>query len=139
MQGWVLPHLIAWVESRGADSVSIRRLLGTADLTDPDLRVPEPSVETARRVAATLIHDDAIGVHVAEFMPRGALDLVEYAVRASASPAAGFERLARYSHVLSDRVAARSEMNGQGLLFLIRDTGARRSMLAALILHWRQH
>ena len=73
----MLPHLIAWVESRGADSASIRPLLGTADLTDPDLRLPEASVESAWQVAAALTHEDAIGVHLAEFLPRGALDLVE--------------------------------------------------------------
>ena len=123
MQGWVLPHLIAWVESRGSDSAAIRRLLGTADLTDPDLRMPEASVESAWQIASTLTHDDAIGVHLAEFLPRGALDLVEYALRASPSLAVGLERLARYGHVLSDRVATRTETNGHGLLFLIRDTG----------------
>jgi len=123
VQGWVLPHLIAWVESRGSDSESIRRLLGAADLTDPDLRVSETSIESAWRAAAFLTHDDAIGVHLAEFLPRGALDLVEYAFRASPSLAVGLERFARYGHVLSDRVAARTETSGQGVLFLVRDTG----------------
>src|SRR4051812_21428778 len=103
VQAWVLPHLIAWVESRGVDSASIRRLLGTTDLTDPDLRVPEASVESAWQLAATLTRDDAIGVHLAEFLPRGALDLIEYALRASPSLAVGLERFARYGHVLSDR------------------------------------
>ena len=64
--------------------------------------------------------DAAIGVHVAESMPREALDLV---VRSSASLAAGLERLACYGRVLSDRVAARTETHGEGLLLLVRDTG----------------
>ena len=120
----MLPHLIAWVESRGSDSASIRRSLGTADLADPDVRVPEAAVEAAWQTAATLTGDDAIGVHVAEFLPRGALDLLEYALRASPSLAVGLERLARYGHVLSDRVAARTETSGHGVLFLVRDTGS---------------
>jgi len=124
VQGWLLPHLIAWLESRGSDSTPIRRLLGTADLTDPDLRVAEASVESAWQAAAGLTRDDAIGVHLAEFLPRGALDLVEYALRASPSLAVGLERLARYAHVLSDRVAARTETNAHGVLFLLRDTGS---------------
>jgi len=66
--------------------------------------------------------DAAIGVHVSESLPRGALDLVEYAFRSSASLAAGLERLARYGRVLSDRVAARMEAQGEGLLLLVRDT-----------------
>jgi Arabinose-binding domain of AraC transcription regulator, N-term len=81
VQGWVLPHLVAWVDNQGFDGTSIRRLPGLADLTDPDLRVPEASVETAWRLATTITGDAAIGVHLAESLPRGALDLVEYAFK----------------------------------------------------------
>jgi len=120
----VLPHLIAWVDRQGFDSASIQRLPGLADLTDPDLRVPEASAETAWRLATTMTGDAAIGVHVAESLPRGALDLVEYALRSSASLVAGLERLVRYGRVVSDRVAARMEAHGDGLLLLVRDTGS---------------
>src|SRR5687768_1377141 len=123
VQGWVLPYLIDWVESQGIDAGSIRRLPGMANLTDPDLRVPEASVEAAWRLAATLTHNDAVGVHLAEWLPRGALDLVEYAFRSSASLTSALERLARYGRVLSDRVAARMDTTGEGLLILFRDTG----------------
>ena len=120
----MLPHLIAWVDNQGFDGTSIRRLPGLADLTDPDLRVPEASVETAWRLATTMTGDAAIGVHLAESLPRGALDLVEYAFRSSASLSAGLDRLARYGRVLSDRVAARMEARGEGLLLLVRDAGS---------------
>ena len=123
VQGWLLPHLIAWVEKRGFDGTSIRRLPGLEDLTDPDLRVPEASVESAWHLATTLTGDAVIGVHLAESVPRGTLDLVEYAFRSSASLAAGLERLARYGRVLSDRVAARTETHGEGLLLHVHDTG----------------
>jgi hypothetical protein len=76
VQGWVLPHLVAWVDSQGFDSTPIRRMRGLVDLTDLDLRVPEASAETAWRPATTMTGDAAIGVHVAEALPRGALDLV---------------------------------------------------------------
>jgi Arabinose-binding domain of AraC transcription regulator, N-term len=120
----VLPHLVAWVQNQGFGGTAIRRLPGLEDLTDPDLRVPEASVETAWRLATTITGDAAIGVHVAESLPRGALDLVEYAFRSSPSLAAGLERLARYGRVLSDRVAARMEAQGEGLLLLVRDMGS---------------
>lgn len=122
-QGWVLPHLIDWVEQQGIDATSIRKLPGMADLTDPDLRVPEASIEAAWRLATTLTHDDAVGVHLAMSLPRGALDLIEYAFRSSASLATALERLARYGRVLSDRVAARTDANAEGLLLLFRDAG----------------
>ena len=119
----MLPHLIALVEKQGADAAAIRGLPGLSDLTDPDIRVPEASADHAWRLAASLTGDEAIGVHVAEELPRGALDLIEYALRSSASLGTGLERLARYGHVLSDRVAARMEADEDGLLLLVRDTG----------------
>jgi hypothetical protein len=64
-----------------------------ADLTDPDLHVAEGSVEGAWQLASTLTHDDAIGIHVTTSLPRGALDLVEYAFRSSPSLAMGLQRL----------------------------------------------
>jgi hypothetical protein len=100
-----------------------RAIAGLADLTDPDLRVPEASVETAWRLATTFTGDAVIGVHVAESLPRGALDVVEYAFRWSTSLAAGLERQARYGRVIIDRVAAPMETHGEGLL-LVRDTGS---------------
>ena len=124
MQAWVLPYLSAWVEKQGFDSSSIRRLTGVTDLSDPDARVPEATAEAAWRLAAGLTQDPSIGVHVAESLPRGALDLVEYAFRSSASLAAGLARLARYGRVLSHRVAARLDTRGEGLLLLVRDTGS---------------
>jgi AraC-like DNA-binding protein len=93
-------------------------------LTDPDLRIPETTVETAWRLAATLTKDEAIGVHLAESLPRGALDLIEYAFRLSTVLTAGLERLARYGRVLSDRVAAVTETRHHGLRFEVRDTGS---------------
>ena len=85
VQGWVLPHLIDWAGRLGLDGASVRRLPGLTDLGDPDLRVPEASVEAAWRLATGATHDEAIGVHLAESLPRGALDLVEYAFRSSSS------------------------------------------------------
>jgi len=123
VQAWVLPYLIAWVEKQGIDTGSIRRLPGLTELSDPDARVPEATAEAVWRLAAAVTQDPAIGVHVAESLPRGALDLVEYAVRSSASLAAALGRLARYGRVLSDRVAARLDTRGEGLLLLVRDTG----------------
>ena len=112
VQTWVFPHLIAWVDSQCVDASPIRRLPGMVG-NDPDRRISEATAEAAWRLAETLTHDEAIGVHVAESLPRGALDLIEYAVRSSASLGSGLERLAHYGRVLSDRVAARIEANDQ--------------------------
>ena len=122
VQGWVLPHLIAWVESRNVNAAPIRRLFGRTRLEDPNIRVPEAVTETAWRLAATLTRDEALGIHLAESLPRGALDLIEYALRSSPSLEKGLDRLARYGRLLSDRVAARTHRQGESLLFLVHDT-----------------
>ena len=123
MQGWVLPHLIDWVQAQGGNAAPIRDITAPVDLSDPDIRVPETIMEEAWRLASTLTGDSAIGIHVAEFLPRGALDLVEYAYRSSDSVGAAIERLARYGRVVSDRVAARMESADTGLLLVVGDTG----------------
>src|SRR5262252_1140359 len=124
VQAWAFPHVIAWVERECGDASSIRRLSGLDALDGPDARIPEATAEAAWRLAETLTHDEAIGVHVAESLPRGGLDLIEYAVRSSASLGSGLERLAHYGRVLSDRVAARIDANPQGVTLIIGDVGA---------------
>ena len=123
VQGWILPHLIGWVEGRNVDPAPIRRLFGRTKLEDPNIRVPEAATETAWRLAATLTSDEALGIHLAESLPRGALDLIEYALRSSRSLEKGLDRLARYGRLVSDRVAARTHHHEQSILFLVHDTG----------------
>jgi hypothetical protein len=67
---------------QNVDVAGIKGLPGL-DSTNPDRRVPESSAEAAWRMAASMTRDDALGVHVAESLPRGAFDLIEYAVRTS--------------------------------------------------------
>jgi AraC-like DNA-binding protein len=124
VQGWVLPYLIAWVESRDVNAAPIRRLFGRTRLEDPSIRVPEAMTERAWGLAASLTGDDALGIHVAESLPRGALDLVEYALRSSPSLAKGLHRLARYGRLVSDRVATRTHRRDDSILFLVHDTAS---------------
>jgi AraC-like DNA-binding protein len=126
VHAWSLPYLASWVEQRGADVSMLKRLSGPVTTDDPDGRAPEHVVEATWRMAATLTHEAAIGILVAESLPRGALDLVEYAFRSSASLGDGLGRLARYGRILSDRVVARTEANDESLLLLIRDVGRTR-------------
>ena len=126
VHAWSLPYLLSWVEQQGVDITPLRRLPGLLTADDPDARAPEQVVEAAWRLAATLTHTGAIGIEVAASLPRGALDLVEYAFRSSGSLGLGLERLARYGRVLSDRVAARYEINDEVLIWMVRDVGRTR-------------
>jgi AraC-like DNA-binding protein len=120
---WVVPLLAAYVREHGHDSNPILQLPGIRgrDLTDPDLRVPETASREAWRMAMAMTADEAIGLHMAQWMPRGALDLVEYAFRASATLGAGLDRLARYGRLINDRLAVHVLRTGPGVRFL---TGA---------------
>ena len=126
VHAWSLPYLVSWVERQGADVTMMRRLPGLLTADDPDSRAPEHVVEAAWRLASSLTHDSAIGILVAESLPRGALDLVEYAFRSSASLGVGLERLARYGRLLSDRVAARTEASDDALFVMVDDVGRTR-------------
>ena len=123
-QRWVVSHIVKWVESQGADASAIRRLPGVGDSGGPDSRVPEATMAEAWRLAVTATGDAAIGIHVAESLPRGAFNLIEYAVRASPSLAIGMQRLARYGQLSSDRLGARVEIHSGGLMLLVRDIGS---------------
>ena len=123
VQTWVFPHLLTWLESQNFDAAPIRRLPGIVT-NDPDRRVSESTAEAVWRLAAAITKDDAIGVHLAEWLPRGGLDLIEYAVRSSSSLGSGLERFARYGCLVSDRVAARTEANDSGLQLIIGDVGS---------------
>ena len=125
--GWVVPLLAAYVKEQGHDGDPILQLTGIRgrDLKDPDLRVPETASREAWRLAMAMTADEAIGLHVAQWLPRGALDLIEYAFRTSATLGDGLDRLARYGRLINDRLAVHVLHTGPGVRFLIGVADAR--------------
>jgi len=119
--GWVVPLLAAYVKEQGHDGAPILQLPGIRgrDLSDPDVRVPEAASREAWRLAMAMTADEAIGLHIAQWLPRGALDLVEYAFRTSATLADGLDRLARYGRLINDRLAGHVLHAGSGVRFLM--------------------
>jgi AraC-like DNA-binding protein len=114
---WLLPHLIAHVAGRGCDTAPIRKLPGLQgqNLRDPDLRIADAAAVDAWRLAVEITGDDALGLHMAQAVQKGALDLLEYAFRSSTTLEAGLEQLARYGRAMSDRAAARLVWEGETL------------------------
>jgi AraC-like DNA-binding protein len=125
--GWVVPLLAAYVKEHGYDADSILQLTGIRgrDLKDPDVRVPEDASREAWRLAMAMTGDEAIGLHVAQWLPRGALDLIEYAFRTSATLGDGLDRLARYGRLINDRLAGHVLRTGPGVRFLMGVADAR--------------
>jgi AraC-like DNA-binding protein len=110
----VLPHLIAHVAAFGCDASPIRRLPGLwgRDLDDPDARIPDAAAIEAWRLAERITGDAVLGLHMAQAIPAGALDLLEYAFRSSPTFGSGLMQLARYSHVVGERTEARLSIDG---------------------------
>ena len=101
---WVLPHLLAHVEACGHDSTSLRLLPGLRgrNLDDPDTRVADSAAVEAWRLAEHVTGDDALGLHMAQSIPSGALDLLEYAFRSSPTLDFAFTQLARYGRAVGE-------------------------------------
>ena len=125
--GWVVPLLAAYVKAQGHDNEPILQLSGIRgrDLKDPDVRVPETASREAWRLAMAMTGDEAIGLHVAQWLPRGALDLIEYAFRTSATLGDGLDRLAHYGRLINDRLAVHVLRTGPGVRFLMGAADAR--------------
>src|SRR4029078_9714398 len=119
--GWVVRRLVAHVEASGFDGTGIRALPGLRgrDLADPDALFPESALREAWRLAVLATGDPALGLHLAQRLPRGTLDLVEYSFRARDTLGRALERLARYGRLINDRMAARVLSTHGSLRFLI--------------------
>jgi AraC-like DNA-binding protein len=100
-----LALLIAAVgRAGGKPQVLLRRIGLTADaVRQPDGRIPFEALMRAWEIAPELVADDAFGLHVGAALPRGALGLIEYCARASATLHEAADRLLRYQRLLHDR------------------------------------
>ena len=114
---WMLPHLLNYVQARGYDTAPIRHLPGLRgrDLDDPDMRVPDSAAVEAWRLAERITGDESLGLHMAQAVPAGALDLLEYACRSSPTLDAALRQLARYGYAVGDRATPRLFPAGDGM------------------------
>jgi AraC-like DNA-binding protein len=131
---WVLPHLIAYVAGRGHDVTPITRIPGLQgrNLDDPDTRVLESAAVAAWSLAEEITGDALLGLHMAEAIPAGALDLLEYAFRASATVESALGQVARYGRVVSDRAAVQLIHHGDGIAVTFPGTADRQRAEFAL-------
>ena len=97
------------LEARGIDAEASLRMaqLSRADLESPESRLPYLGVRAFWEAAADAAADPSFGVHVAEAIPVGALDLIDYVISAEATAGGGLSRLTRYVRLVHDRAALR--------------------------------
>ncbi len=114
---WGMRVLIGYLETRGVDVASIRRRAGLegVDLGQPDERLAESVPRDVWELAAEATGDEAIAIHVAEIRAPAAVDVLEYAFRASPTLREALGQVVRYARVMHDRVALRLAPEGGAL------------------------
>jgi AraC-like DNA-binding protein len=83
-----------------------------AELDDPDMRIPLPTLERAWAKITAATADDAIGLHVAQHTEDGAFEVLDYAVSFSSTVGDALDRVARYYRLVSDDIAIRVLRDG---------------------------
>lgn len=93
------------LEERGiATDPVLRKAALTRDaLSSIDARLPFENVSRLWEIAATEARDPSFGVHLAEALPLGGYDIIDYLFAASLTVRDGLERLAHYVRLLYDR------------------------------------
>jgi AraC-like DNA-binding protein len=82
-------------------------------LDDGEARIPHVVALDLWRAAARRSNDDAFGLHVAEGIRPGAFDVLDYAVRASATLGEGLARLVRYHRIFHDAAVVGLRVDGE--------------------------
>jgi AraC-like DNA-binding protein len=96
--------IVATAGAMGADSeaLSARAHFDRARASDPDARIPIGVETLLWDEAARLTGDPAFGIHAAERLRPGVLDVVDYAVRTAPTLRESLQRLARYNRLVHD-------------------------------------
>ena len=100
---------VAALEARGVDPDACLRAAGLSRsaLEPVDGRVPYGAVRTLWEAAADAAGDPSFGVHVAEALPLGALDVLDYVLSAETTARSGLSRMTRYVRLVHDRADVR--------------------------------
>lgn len=100
---------VAALEVRGVDAEASLRAsqLSREDLAHVENRLPYVCVRALWEAAADAAGDPSFGVHVAEGLPIGALDVLDYVMSAEATAGAGLSRVVKYVRLVHDRAELR--------------------------------
>lgn len=102
----LIRSLLLHATARGArlDQLCAAAGLTPEQLNQPDLRVTSQAAGRAWRLAVEQTGDNDFGLHLGEQSPPPVLGLVGYVMLSSVTLQAAFERLVRYSNLLTDGV-----------------------------------
>jgi AraC-like DNA-binding protein len=99
-------HMLNHVEEVGLDRGELMHAAGLdeAELRDPDARIPVSKIWNLWRIVIERVPDPALGVRMGAAAKVREFGIVGYTMLFSATLRGAFDRLARYSHVLSKAV-----------------------------------
>ncbi|MGB9331558.1 MAG: AraC family transcriptional regulator ligand-binding domain-containing protein, partial [Steroidobacteraceae bacterium] len=104
------------------------------DFAGPDARCPLAKTEQLWRVALKATGDPAFGVKLAKHFPHTTFHALGYGLSASSTLKEAFERVQRYSHVVSDAMAYRFYASGSEYHFVMEPlTEVRAESVDALV------
>jgi len=114
----VLRWLLSYARRAGFEVSAFLRDLRIAptELDNPDVRVPEPTMQRAWAEVAATSSDEALGLHLAQHTEEGEFEVLDYAVSFSATVRDALDRVARFYRLASDAAA----------IHVLRDGGATR-------------
>ncbi|HEU4613480.1 MAG TPA: AraC family transcriptional regulator ligand-binding domain-containing protein, partial [Kofleriaceae bacterium] len=112
--------VVSALEQRGIDPGPVLRTahLSREALASYDNRLPAATVQRLWEAAAVACRDRSFGVHVAETLPPGALDLYDYLISTAANVGEGLARVAEYIRVIDDRSTLRLTVEPRGARLL---------------------
>lgn len=98
----------AVIDALGKRDIDVEPALRAAQLSrealaSVDNRLPHESVGRLWEAAAVAAHDPSFGVHVAEALPAGAYDVLDYVLSTAATVGEGLTLLTRYVRLIYDR------------------------------------
>jgi AraC-like DNA-binding protein len=110
------------LQAAGADAEAVLARVGLSpdDLTDPERRLPREIILALWEGALEVTGDEAFGLHVAEQIRPGTLDVLEYLVRSSATLGDAIGRAARYVRLIDDVAEMAAESEGDRVTYLPR-------------------
>ena len=100
----VVPAVVAYLHAHGADATALLRRFQLPEGMERlrDLEVPIAVVHELPLAAAELLGDPFLGLHVADWLPRGTYGLMEFLMRSARDVREAAVRLTRYHGLFND-------------------------------------
>lgn len=115
MSSRLIVPIVTYLERAGYAPVELLQGAGLslAEITNPGARVPHEAAMHFWELAVAATGDPQLGLHVAQQVEPGVMDLIEYLARCSRTLGESLARTSSYFRLLHDRVEFQVEIEGE--------------------------